>query len=89
MERGEWRRPPRRDIESLSNVVTVLECVQRYKTISLPKLAAKTKISADDLDTVLDDLEGEGVIRVQRDEFGLGTVQLELAVTSVGYKRER
>jgi hypothetical protein len=59
-----------------SEIRLVVNLVTSAKTISVPKLAAKTKISTEELDTVLKTLSDEGVLRLRTDELGFGRVDL-------------
>ena len=61
---------------ALSEVSQVLYVIERSKSISLPKLAARTKISTEELDTVLKNLSDEGLISVHKDELGFSRIAL-------------
>jgi DNA-binding IclR family transcriptional regulator len=59
-----------------SDTKLVLNVVARSKSISIPKLAAKTKFSTEELNSILHNLLDEGIVQVRTDELGFKHIEL-------------
>ena len=59
-----------------SGTKIVFDLVSLNRNISLPKLAAKSRMSVEELDTVLRNLSEEGIIKIKQDNLGFDRIEL-------------
>ncbi len=68
-----------------SEAEKVLGVLSSYQEISIPKLAAKTKMSTEALDPIVQNLSQEGVAKLRIDDFGFEHLALKKSSKDISF----